>query len=177
MFQLRFLIAVLGMALGAGSAHAALVDLGDGTVRDTDTNLIWLQDWNVNGLANFANQTAWAENLVFAGHSDWVLPDRAAFIALATAYAPLTPANTPFTNIVANGGYWTSTVAVPGVSAWNFTPPWGFSAPDPVNGELFGVAVRSGNTTAGVPEPQTLALVLAALAGSALVRRRRVPRR
>ena len=32
-----------------GAAQAALVSLGDGTVKDTNTNLIWLQDWTVNG--------------------------------------------------------------------------------------------------------------------------------
>ena len=39
-----------------GAAQAALVNLGDGTVKDTNTNLIWLQDWNVNGQQNWAAQ-------------------------------------------------------------------------------------------------------------------------
>lgn len=170
MLNLKTLLGVLAISVSAGSAQAALVDLADGTVRDTGTDLIWLQDWNVNGLGDYAAQTAWAEGLVFAGSGDWILPDRAQLIALATAYAPLNTSNTPFTNVIQNGGYWTSTAFTPGVSQWDFTPPFGFSGQTPVNLQLFAVAVRSSNVATQVPEPQTLALVLLALGATALAR-------
>ena len=117
--------------------------------------------------------TAGADALSFAGSNDCALPTRAEFIALATAYAPLTPSNTPFVNVIANGGYWTSTVFTPGVSQWDFTPPSGLSGQTPVNLGLFAVAVRSGSVVVPVPEPQTLALALSALGALVVAQRRR----
>lgn len=47
--------------------EAALVSLSNGTVKDTNTDLIWLQDWNVNDFGSWGTQKAWAEGLDFAG--------------------------------------------------------------------------------------------------------------
>ena len=62
--------AAASMVTLAGTAQAALVSLSDSTVKDTGTSLIWLQDWNINGIKNWADQKAWAEDLVFAGSTD-----------------------------------------------------------------------------------------------------------
>ena len=56
---------------------------GDGTVTDTATGLMWLQaDSGSFGAGDRADGTltweqalAWAENLTYAGHSDWRLPN------------------------------------------------------------------------------------------------------
>ena len=47
---LKTWVAAAAIVALSGAAQAALVSLGDGTVKDTNTNLIWLQDWNLNGL-------------------------------------------------------------------------------------------------------------------------------
>ena len=75
-----------------GAAQAALVSLGDGTVKDTNTNLIWLQDWNVNGRQNWATQNAWAETGLdgFAGSNDWHLPSLQQYTDLFGEYGDLT---------------------------------------------------------------------------------------
>ena len=40
---------VTTLLLMPGTSNAALIDLGDGTVRDDATNLVWLRNWDVNG--------------------------------------------------------------------------------------------------------------------------------
>ena len=84
-----------------GTAHAALVSLGDGTVQDTNTNLIWLRNWDVNGQADWSTQKNWADNLDFAGSSDWALPSIGEYRALFGAYGDLTRA-TAFNNVQAD---------------------------------------------------------------------------
>lgn len=49
-------------------------DNGDGTVTDHATGLMWLQRDSGRGM-DWASALQWAEELNFAGHSDWRLPD------------------------------------------------------------------------------------------------------
>lgn len=84
-----FLVSLMLLLGLSASVHAALINMGDGTIYDTDLQLTWLQD------ANYANSTgyddslygfdtlgkmkwndakAWANNLVFAGFDNWRLP-------------------------------------------------------------------------------------------------------
>jgi hypothetical protein len=71
------------------SANAALVNNGDGTITDTDTNLMWLLDANYantsgyddllygadfNGRMYWSDAVDWANQLVFADYDDWRLP-------------------------------------------------------------------------------------------------------
>lgn len=66
----------------AASANAALVDNGDGTITDTSTNLMWLQDTNYaftsgyddDGWMTRNDSLAWVANLDYAGYEDWRLP-------------------------------------------------------------------------------------------------------
>jgi len=57
------------LILMAVPAFAALVDNGDGTITDTDRNLMWYDftyyasDWN--------DANNWAESLYVAGFDDW----------------------------------------------------------------------------------------------------------
>ena len=165
------LAALIGLA---GGAQAALVSQGDGTVLDTNTNLIWLQDWNRNGPADWATQKAWAEGFNFAGSTDWVLPEVSEYNALFIAYGHLASVS-QFTN-AQSYYYWTSTAYAPNPNVpWMFLTGNGPQVSVGTGFALFAVAVRPGDATAPVPEPQTLALTLLAL-GATLVARRKRPR-
>ncbi|MBN2857643.1 MAG: DUF1566 domain-containing protein [Candidatus Delongbacteria bacterium] len=50
------------------------VSNGDGTVTDSATGLMWMQNDNGTGLL-WENALSYAENYTFAGYSDWRLPD------------------------------------------------------------------------------------------------------
>lgn len=68
---LMMMVILLGLSV---SSYATLVDMGDETIYDTDTELSWLKDANTNGRMNWSQAKTWADNLVFAGFSDWRLP-------------------------------------------------------------------------------------------------------
>lgn len=99
MMKLKTWVAALGLAASAGVSQAALVSLGDGTVKDTNTNLIWLADWSAGPVNMWAEVNAWAQGLNFAGSSDWVLPSTQQFVDLYAAYGDLT-AISQFTNVI-----------------------------------------------------------------------------
>jgi hypothetical protein len=70
--------------------------------------------------------------------------------------------------------YWSGTEYAPEpFSAWLFSTFDGSQVYDGKLVALYAVAVRPGDVTASVPEPQTLALVLLALGATAVARRRR----
>jgi len=170
---LKSLAAAAAMVALSGTAQAALVSLGDGTVRDTGTNLIWLQNWNVNGLANWATQKAWAETTLdgFAGSNDWRLPEISEYAALFGDHGNLSVL-TQFTNV--QTFYWSGTEYAPNpVSAWYYFALFDQQFNGDKKAQLYAVAVRPGDVAASVPEPQTLALVLLALGATMVVRRRR----
>jgi hypothetical protein len=54
-------------------ALAALVDMGDGTVYDTDTNITWYKHPNNNPMT-WDQAMKWAAGLTVGGYSDWRLP-------------------------------------------------------------------------------------------------------
>jgi hypothetical protein len=69
------------------SSHASLVDRGSGLIYDPDLNITWLQNANygagslyddgfstTDGRMTFASAVVWADQLVFAGYSNWRLP-------------------------------------------------------------------------------------------------------
>ena len=71
-------------------------------------------------------------------------------------------------------GYWSGTEYAPSqFAAWNFGTSDGFQNRGNKINVLYAVAVRTGDVTASVPEPQTLALVLLALGATVMARRRR----
>ena len=130
--------------------------------------------WEVNGLQNWATQKAWAETTLdgFAGSNDWRLPGIAEYANLFAAYGNLTSNTLPFVD-VQPGVYWSGTEFAPGFLARDFNPVNGVQSIDFESDRFFAVAVRPGDVTARVPEPQTLALAMLALGATVVARRRR----
>lgn len=171
----KILAAAAGLVVLTGAAQATLVIQGNGTVLDTNTNLIWLQDWNTTGKPNaqdgqqtWAFHKTWAEGLDFAGSVDWRLPAIGEFTALFSAYSDLTKV-TAFTN-VQTLTYWSGTEGTGFLSttAEIFDTKAGNAQRVLKSGTSYAVAVRTGS----VPEPQTLALALLALGATVVVRTR-----
>ncbi|MBF0102789.1 MAG: DUF1566 domain-containing protein [Desulfobacterales bacterium] len=60
-----------------------LIDNGNGTITDSATGLMWMQDdsgylkagSNADGKMNWKEALEWAEHLEYAGYSDWRLPN------------------------------------------------------------------------------------------------------
>lgn len=171
MKRTRSWAAAAALLATVGAAQAALVKNGDGTITDTSTHLIWLQDWSDNGRQNWATQQAWAENLSFAGGSDWALPSIDDYIHLFFELG----------GVIETGGfihvqddfYWTGTEVVAGSRALVFKPNSGASNLLDESLAFYAVAVRPADVAESVPEPRTLALALLALGSAALARRRR----
>ena len=171
MKTVRTLVVTAAMVALTATAQANLVSQGNGTVLDTTTNLIWLENWNVNGFKDWATQMAWAQNLNFAGSSDWVLPSQSEYAALYAEVGDLSSVSA-FTN-VGRDYYWTGTEYTPGYQAFTYYPDLGWPAYNTEVSPMYAVAVRPGDVIASVPEPETLALVLLALGAVTLTRRRR----
>jgi hypothetical protein len=78
-----------------------------------------------------------------------------------------------FSNVQSNR-YWSGTEYAPNPDvAWRFGTNVGFQVNVGKDNALYAVAVRPGDVTASVPEPQTLALALLALGATVVARRRR----
>ncbi len=71
------------------------------TMSDRNTGLMWVFDASANGSATWQNAMAYCNNLTYAGHSDWLLPDRGQL-------PPMYGQRTQFGNVQADY-YWTST--------------------------------------------------------------------
>ena len=178
MKTLKTWVAAAAMVVLTGASQAALVDLGDGTVKDTNTNLIWLYDWNSPGSMNWGEAKTWAAGLTVGGAAagDWRLPEIAEFADLWAN--PDIGSSGPglygeFANVQSNF-YWSGTedAASPG-RAWTFLTLDGSHHVLGKLNVLYAVAVRTGDVAAPVPEPQTLALALLALGATVAARRRR----
>jgi hypothetical protein len=59
------------------TATCNLVNNGDGTITDPITGLMWLTDAGMGGGRTWSDAMDWADNLTFAGFSDWRLPSGA----------------------------------------------------------------------------------------------------
>lgn len=80
MKKIGILLSVLIMMIGfSASANGSLIDMNDGTIYDTDTQLSWLKDAGAGGVQTWANAMSWAASLNggggFAGLVGWRLPD------------------------------------------------------------------------------------------------------
>jgi len=141
--------------------------------------------WSASAVAGSAQALAESAGFSATGLTGWVLP--------TGANVGGTPAQNQFLSIWNDVGstlaglrnqfdgvllrdFWSSSEY-----ALNTQLAWGFSTVEsgfqqgiaPKNTELYAVAVRRGNVTATVPEPQSLALVMLALAAGLVARRLR----
>ena len=79
--------AAAALLVTTGAAQAALVNRGGGMIYDSTQDITWLADMNyaqtsghtgtgvnANGTMTWDAATAWADNLVYGGFSDWRLP-------------------------------------------------------------------------------------------------------
>ena len=185
-----------GILLAAGFActpiaQAALQDLGNGVIADTDLNIAWLADannsktsgYNTDGLMTWGAANNWVNQLNAGGRSDWRLPTTSEFSHLFSdelegvkdhnIYDTHNNANFAlFSNIQAphynnSFTYWTATPT----GETDIHSTFGFNA-----GRDFTDNKDVGHyamAVAPIPEPETYAMLLAGLGLVSLVARRR----
>ncbi len=90
---LGFLVVFCVLVAGTMPVFAVYVDNGNGTVTDNTTKLIW-QKAEDGTTRSMANATAYCQNLVLGGYSDWRLPriDELATIVDYSRYPTIDPA-------------------------------------------------------------------------------------
>jgi len=180
----------------ASAASAALISRPGGMVYDSDLDITWLQDANyaktsgysANGLMNWATATAWSDNLVYGGYSDWRMPttgqpdascDGSGYHCVGSELGHLfyqelgVAAGSDVTTGVASElakfvniqsyVYWSATEYVPSSTAWAFVFGDGYEGLGGEGVPFFAWAVRSGDVAAA-PEPASLSLLVAGLA-------------
>ena len=114
-------------AVRGATAESSFVDNGDGTVTDTNTNLMWGQATDKN-IYTWKQAMDYCDNLTLGGHSDWRLPTRNELQslvnyrrhspAISMSYFPkFKPNYFPYT---APSDYWASTTSATSASdqAW-----------------------------------------------------------
>jgi len=96
-------------------------DGGNGTVLDNLTALVWIKDaQHIKGTMAWADALAACNDLDFAGHNDWRLPNARELLSLVDyeAHDPALPQGHPFDN-VQYLFYWSSTTYdANAVNAW-----------------------------------------------------------
>ncbi len=112
----RIVLALLTTVF-AHAASAQLVDNKDGTITDDQTGLMWIQNADQVGAYPWTAANTQANDLTFAGHSDWRLPD---ISELESLYATLSATGTfvpaPFLNLEIDGAtdwYWAANQGEP----------------------------------------------------------------
>ena len=179
----------------AGNAHALLIDRGAGLIYDTEQNITWLQDTNLAGSGMiWTDALDWADQLVFAAHTDWRLPTSPAtaqgFINEGEMgflyYTELgNPAGGPLSNTgpfvnfppLAVAIFWLDATPLHAGSAWNFEfgANGGFQNASSRDGNFwFAWTVHDGDVGAVNPEPSAAVLFgVGSLIVGATLRKRR----
>jgi len=183
----------LGAALGclSGMANASFIDMGNGTIRDTSTNLLWLKDWALSGPGNWVQHNDWASQ-DFASSTGWRLPTVAEYSGI---YTPTILTSSPWINV--GEIYWASdrsdrvTVSCTGpiipprgcTEPGSFAVGIGFGLPilpsgaQPVSSAYLAQKVRayegSDPVPVPVPLPATLSLALLGLLAAATAKSKR----
>jgi hypothetical protein len=130
----------------AGTARAAFVDNGDGTVTDTNTGLMW-QQADDGVLRNWDEAVAYCESLVLpspGGHDDWRAPriDELETIINYSTYNPV-GFDPPF--VTRSYGYWSgSTLAYDPDGAWRVGFDYGSVSAGTKTNVVYVRCVRGG---------------------------------
>ena len=167
-------LSIAALMTGSLSAQATLIDQGDGTVLDDTLNVLWLKDWNVNGQQDRDTQVSWADGLVFANSSNWLLPTQGDYLSLFNQFGDLQAQ--PIFNNVQNALYWASDILLAPTHYYQFQPVTGGIGVD--NGSVlkYAVAFRDASIPFDVnqvPEPTTAVLLGLGLLGAGFARKRR----
>ncbi|MBA2659922.1 MAG: FxDxF family PEP-CTERM protein [Nitrosospira sp.] len=165
------------------AAKAALEDLGNGVIKDTDLNIEWLSDANYSkssdyhttGAMNWDAANTWASNLTFANNGDWRLPSVSEMEHLfyhelgGSGGSNITTSHNVYYNLFDNVQ-----------SQWYWTSDHNNNSQAVAFGMFNGGTYLTSNTTgfyamavSSVPEPETYAMLLAGLGLVSLVARRR----
>ena len=132
---------------GASWPNPRFTDPGDGTVTDNLTGLMWTKD-----VYQIPSQMTWqaaldaCNNLAYATHDDWRLPNNKEFISLMDygSTFPALPPENPFIN-THGGEFWTATSSYLGRNAWHVNINSGSLNTDNKTSNNFAVwAVRGG---------------------------------
>ena len=183
-----------------GTVQAALIDRGGGLIYDTDLDITWLQDTNYaktsgydeNGNMSWDGAMTWADQLVYAGYSDWQLPNYGGPLVNGwygpsdTDYLAHLFYNElgnlrwnlaaggglvnsgPFVNLSDGGAFWTSTPSDFDYGEGVLTAWWmdrdGYFISGPRAAEARALVFRYGDSSpVAVPEAETYAMLLAGL--------------
>ena len=100
-------------------SQGRFLDNGDGTVTDNCTGLQWQKDTGNRGNPlTWCEALAYCENLSFAGHDDWRLPNVRELESIVD-YGRFNPSIDPVFG-VSSAGYWSSTAVAGGPGfVWN----------------------------------------------------------
>lgn len=170
------------------TAHATLESrLGGLAYYDTELNITWAANANINGLDTWNNQQTWVSGLTIGGIGGWRLAsadvngDNNVVDCTGGGVTgcsdnemgylfweeSITSVSSGVFNNVQSGSYWSGTeFATNPLVAWTFSASGGSQFATGKNSNLFAWAVHSGDVGASaVPEPGTIALMGLGLVG------------
>ena len=174
-------VAVLALSLSAG-AQASLTSSGPLTVYDSVQDLTWTKDANLSETKmDWWTAVSWADNLNYAGYSDWVLPTISQLSAQfrtnlgGAVGSSITVSHNIsydlFTN-VSPENYWSGSVYAPDPNlAWIYAPSNGYQGGGYNLNLFYAWAVRPGDVAA-VPVPGAFWLFGSGLVGLMGLKRR-----
>jgi hypothetical protein len=174
MKRFRSTLIAICLALFANLGHATLVgrDLNGDQIADalfdSEQNLTWFRNANVNNGMNWVDAKNWAAGFEFSGYQDWRLPSISEMQSLWTVNGRFGGLSGTFTNLQQNL-YWSGTdvFTVPGVdTALMFGVDLGYTFIQFQSAGNYAMAVTNGDVGRPlneVPEPTSVALTLLAL--------------
>ena len=171
-------VLVFGVSFGA---QASLTSSGPLTVFDSAQSLTWTKDANLNGRMDWTAAVAWANNLDYAGYTDWVLPTITQLAnqfstnlgeAEGSSIADSHNANYALFDNVQSDVYWSGSDYAPILNyAWYFGTSNGSQNGTNRDYQLYAWAVRPGDVAA-VPVPGAFWLFGSAMVGLMGLKRR-----